>query len=301
MANNRRMQDLAGIEAFVAVVERGSFTRAAASLQTAKSSVSEAVRALEERMGARLLGRTTRSVAPTEAGIEFYRTCRRLLDELAAARREAQARHKAPAGTLRVAAPDGFAPRFIVPGLPAFRATHPGIDIELLEGAEAARLVDERLDLAIRIVAKPESSQVVRRIATSRVVVVGAPAYLAAAGTPATPADLQRHQLIGFSPLAWRDTWRLGRETVKVTPRLLSNSGESLRAAALAGLGLAAVPEWLVADAIVAGRLATVLDRHPAAAVGIYAVYPTNRLLTPRVRAFVDHLARDLMARGLPR
>jgi len=293
------MHDLAGIEAFVAVVERGSFTAAAKALQTAKSSVSEAVRALEERMGARLLGRTTRSVAPTEAGAAFYRSCRRMLDELAAARTEAQARHKSPAGTLRVAAPDGFAPRFIVPGLPAFRAAHPAIDIELVEGAAAARLVDERLDLAIRIVARPEPSLVVRRIATSRVVIVGAPAYLAAAGTPVTPREIVRHQLIGFSPLDWRDSWRLGKETVKVRPKLLTNSSESLRAAALAGLGLAAMPEWLAADAIVAGQLATVLDAHPAPSGGIYAVYPTNRLLTPRVRAFVDHLARDLRSRGL--
>jgi DNA-binding transcriptional LysR family regulator len=293
------MQDLAGIEAFVAVVERGSFTAAAKALQTAKSSVSEAVRALEERMGARLLGRTTRSVAPTEAGAAFYRSCRRLLDELQLARTEAQARHKSPAGTLRVAAPDGFASRFIIPGLPAFRAAHPAIDIELIEGAEPAKLVDERLDLAIRIVARPEPSLVVRRIATSRVVIVGAPAYLAAVGTPQKPQDILRHRLIGFSPLDWRDTWRLGKETVRVKPKLLTNSSESMRAAALAGLGLAAVPEWLVADAIVAGHLATVLDAYPPTAGGIYAVYPTNRLLTPRIRAFVDHLARDLRTRGL--
>lgn len=300
-ANNGGMHDLAGIEAFVAVVERGSFTAAAKALQTAKSSVSEAVRALEDRMGARLLGRTTRSVAPTEAGAAFYRTCRRLLDELATARAEAQTRHKSPTGTLRVAAPDGFAPRFIVPGLPSFRAAHPAIDIDLIEGASAARLIDERIDLAIRIVAKPEPSLVVRRIATSRIVIVAAPSYLAAAGTPTEPRDVSRHQLIGFSPLDWRESWRLGKETVKVTPKLLTNATESLRAAALAGLGLAAVPEWLVADAIVAGQLATVLDGHPAPAGGIYAVYPTNRLLTPRIRTFVDHLARDLRARGLPR
>jgi DNA-binding transcriptional LysR family regulator len=299
LANNGGMHELAGIEAFVAVVERGSFTAAAKALQTAKSSVSEAVRALEERMGARLLGRTTRSVAPTEAGAAFYRSCRRLLDELQAARTEAQARHKSPAGTLRVAAPDGFAPRFIVPGLPAFRAAHPAIDIELVEGAEPAKLVDEQLDLAIRIVARPEPSLVVRRIATSRVVIVGAPAYLAAAGTPQKPQDILRHRLIGFSPLDWRDTWRLGKETVRVKPKLLTNSSESLRAAALAGLGLAAAPAWLVADAIVAGQLATVLDSHPPTAGGIYAVYLTNRLLTPRVRAFVDHLVCDLRSRGL--
>ncbi len=149
-------------------------------------------------------------------------------------------------------------------------------DTDLIEGASAARLVDERI------------------------VVVAAPSYLAAAGTPAEPRDVSRHQLIGFSPLDWCESWRLVKQTVKVKPKLLTNATESLRAAALAGLGLAAVPEWLVADAIVAGQLTTVLDGHPAPAGGIYAVYPTNRLLTPRTRTFVDHLARDLRARGLP-
>ena len=116
------MDSFAGIEAFAAVVERGSFTAAAAALQTAKSSVSETVRALEERMGVRLLERTTRRVRPTEAGAAFYRHCRRLLDDLASARNEAQAAHKQPAGRLRIGAPDAFAERYIVPGLGAFLA-----------------------------------------------------------------------------------------------------------------------------------------------------------------------------------
>lgn len=235
------------------------------------------------------------------AGMAFYRTCRRLLDKLATARSAAQAQHASPADTLRVAAPYGFAPRFIVPGLAAFRAAHPAIDIELVESAAAARLVDERLDLAIRIVARPKPNLVVRRIATSQVVIVGAPAYLAAAGTPIQPREIARHALMGYSPLEWRESWRLGKETVKVTPKLLTNNTESLRATALSGLGLAAVPEWLVADALVDGQLATVLAAHPAPAGGLYAVYQTNRLLTPRIRAFVDHLARDLCTRGLPR
>ncbi len=131
--------------------------------------------------------------------------------------------------------------------------------------------------------------------------IVGAPSYLAAAGTPTEPREIARHALIGYSPLEWRESRRLGNETVKVAPKLLTNSVESLRAAALAGLGLAAAPDWLVADALVAGRLAVVLAAHAAPSVGVYAVYPTNRLLTPRIRAFVDHLARDLRARGLPR
>lgn len=295
------MDSFAGIEAFAAVVERGSFTAAAAALQTAKSSISETVRALEERMGVRLLERTTRRVRPTEAGTAFYRHCRRLIDDAASARSEAQAAHKQPVGRLRVAAPDAFAERYIVPGLVAFLSAYPGIAVEMVEAAAAADLVEQGLDLAIRVVEQPEPRLVVRRIATSRIVIVAAPGYLAAAGTPREPRDVLHHHLIGFTPLAWRDTWRLGRETIAVQPRLLTNSTESLRAAALAGLGLAAVPEWLVADALVTGQLTRVLADHATSSGGIYAVYPTNRLLASRVRLFVDHIARDLRARGLPR
>jgi DNA-binding transcriptional LysR family regulator len=295
------MDSFAGIEAFAAVVERGSFTAAAASLQTAKSSVSETVRALEDRMGVRLLERTTRRVRPTEAGSAFYRHCRRLLDDMASARSEAQAAHKQPSGRLRVAAPDAFAERYIVPGLSAFLARYPTIEIELVEAAAAVDLSEQGVDLAIRVVEKPEPRLVVRRIATSRIVIVASPGYLAASGTPGKPRDILHHQLIGFTPLAWRDSWRLGKETIAVRPRLLTNNGESLRAAALAGLGLAALPEWLVADALVAGQLTRVFGDHETPFGGIYAVYPTNRLLASRVRVFVDHIARDLRARGLPR
>ncbi len=278
LANNAGMEAFTGIEAFARVVETGSFTAAAQALQTAKSSISETVRGLEERMGVRLLDRTTRRVRTTEAGAAFYRRCRRLLDEAAEARSEAQAAHRAPAGRLTVAAPD-----------------------ELVAGSTAARLIDEGIDLAIRIVEKPEPSLVVRRIATSRVIVVASPGYLAQHGTPHKPRDILGHRLVAFSPLAWRSSWRLGKETISVEPKLLTNDGEALRAAALAGLGLVALPEWLVVDVMVAGQLVRVLTDHDAPASGIYAVYPTNRLLTPKIRVFVDHIVRDLRARGLPR
>jgi DNA-binding transcriptional LysR family regulator len=120
-------------------------------------------------------------------------------------------------------------------------------------------------------------------------------------GAPHKPRDILKHHLIGFAPIAWRDTWRIGKETIAVRPRVLTDNTESVRAAALAGLGLAAAPEWLVADAMVAGQLTRVLGEHATPSSGIYAVYPTNRLLASRVRLFVDHLARDLRARGLPR
>ncbi len=293
------MDSFSGFEAFVAVVERGSFTAAAASLQTAKSSVSETVRALEDRLGVRLLERTTRRVRPTAAGADFYRHCRRLIDEAQAARREAQAAQKEPSGRLRIGTPDGFAERHVVPGLATFLARYPTLDIELVEAAGTADLVAAGLDLAIRVVERPEPKLVVRRIGTQRVVLVAAPAYLSAAGTPQAPRDLLAHRLVGFSPLSWRDTWRVGRETLAVRPRLLTDSSESLRAAALAGLGIVALPDWLVGDALVSGQLVQLLPKERLPSGGLYAVYPTNRLLASRVRLFVDHLARDLKVRGL--
>jgi DNA-binding transcriptional LysR family regulator len=291
------MDPFAGVETFVRVVESGSFTAAAAALQTAKSSVSDTIRGLEDRLGVRLLDRTTRRVRPTEAGAEFYAHCCRLLEDARRAQNDVRARRAAPQGTLRIASPEGFAERFIFPGLPGFLARHRSLSIELVEGTAYARLVEENLDLAIRIIRAPEPSWVVRRIGISEVIVVASPGYLAAAGVPERPADLVRHQLIGFSPLVWRDTWALGGESVGVRPRVLTNLSGSLRAAALAGLGLTALPGWMVADALVAGALVQVLADHPAPPSGIYAVYPTNRLLTPAVRAFVDHLARDLRVR----
>lgn len=299
-ANNAAMDSFAGFEAFVRVVEAGSFTAAAARMQTAKSSLSETVRALEERLGVRLLERTTRRLRPTEAGQLLYARARRLIDESAATRAELQALQATPAGRLRVAAPDGFAERFLVPGLVGFLAAYPAVDVELVESAGAARLVEDEFDLAIRVAPAPEPTLVVRRLATSSVIVVAAPAYLAAAGTPCAPSELPTHRCVGFAPLAWRDTWLLGDEEVHIRPKLLTSSGESLRAAALAGLGLVALPDWMVLDALASGALVRVLPDFPAAGIGIYAVYPTNRLIAPKVRSFVDHIAREIRTRGLP-
>ena len=293
------MTAFSGIEAFVRVVETGSVTAAAARLQTAKSSVSETVRALEERLGVRLLDRGARRVRPTEAGLAFYARCRRLLEEAEAARIEVQALQQAPAGRLRVAAPEGFAARWLVPAMAGFLARHPAMEIDLVEAAGQVRLVEDGFDLAIRVTAETAPGLVVRRLATSRVVIVGAPAYLAQHGVPAVPSDLARHRCIGFSPLPWRDTWTLGGESVAIRPVLLSDGSDSIRAAALAGVGLAALPDWAVADCLLAGTLARVLAAHAAPESGIYAVYATNRLMVPKVRAFVDHVAAGLRARGL--
>ncbi len=299
IANNRRMEPFAGIEAFVRVIEDGGFTAAAARLQTAKSSVSEAVRSLEERLGVRLLDRTTRRVRPTDAGLAFYRRCRRLMDDAESARAEIQIAGDAPSGLLRVTTPDGFAARFIIPSLGEFLNAFPAINLELVETQPFARLVDEGLDLAIRITSKPDENLIVRKIGFSRTVMVAAPSYLAGNPAPKSPAEIQMHQCVGFSPLTWRDAWPIGGETIAVKPRLLTNSTDSLRSAALAGLGLVVLPEWFVADALASGTLNRVLPGYDLPASAIYAAYPSNRLIPPKVRVFVDYVADQLKLRGL--
>lgn len=299
--NNAAMERLAGLEAFVRVVETGSFTRAAADLQTAKSSVSETVRALEDRLGVRLLERTTRHVRPTDAGRLFHARARRALDDLGAAQDEVRAFQGTPAGTIRVAVPESFGERFIVPGLSPFLAAFPGVSVELVSDARHVRLVEDEFELAIRIVGSPAPTLVVRHIGSQRIILVGTPGYFAAEGIPAVPADLSRHQCIGMAaPLPWHDVWRLGEHRITIASRLVANTGEALRAAALAGLGVAAVPDWLIVDALASGHLVRILEGYETLVSGIYAVYSTNRLLTPVVRSFVDHLARELCARGIP-
>lgn len=295
------MESFAGMETFARVVETGSFTAAAARLQTAKSSVSDSVRALEERLGVRLLERTTRRVRTTEAGRLFYARCRRLLDEAEAAKAEARAFQAAPTGRLRIAAPESFAERYIVPGLAAFIAKFPSVVIDLVSGARHVRLVEDEFDLAIRVAETPEPTLVARRIGTSRVIIVASPSYLSARGTPKAPEDLPRHRCVGVAaPLPWHDKWRIGADAVAIQPALIANTAEGLRAAALSGAGLVPLPDWAVADALAGGRLTRVLPEFETPSSGIFAVYPTNRLLTPVVRLFVEHVISDLRARGVP-
>ena len=294
------MERLGGIEVFVRVVETGSFTGAAARLQTAKSSVSNTVRALEAQLGVRLLERTTRHVRPTPAGRQFYARARRLLDDVDAAQDEVRLFQSGPSGRLRVAVPESFGERFILPGLAGFLGAFPATTVELISGAIHVRLVEDEFDLAIRMVAAPAPTLVARRIGSQHIILVAAQSYLSAHGVPAAPVDLLRHQCIGMAPpLPWHGGWQIGEKTIAVTPRLTVSTGEALRAAAVAGMGIVAVPDWIVGDALASGQLVCVLKAHVASESGIYAVYPTNRMLTPLVRAFVDHLVRDLRARGV--
>lgn len=292
------MDRLDGIAAFALVVETGSFTAAAQRLKLSKSAVSAHVQRLEERLGVQLLTRTTRRVATTEAGAAYHGHCVRILAEAEAAEQAAAALHREPRGTLKVSAPDTFGWMHVAPAIPTFRARFPEIAIDLRLEERHVSLVDERLDLAIRIGSLPDSPLVVRRLAPSRLLLCAAPGYLKQCGAPQSPRDLERHACLCFPPL-WRDGhWHLlsrqSQARVPVAGALVTNSAEVLRTAALGGAGIAMLPTWAVAEELRGGALVRVLPAWAPPASVIHAVYPGNRRMSAKVRAFVDHLLRHI-------
>jgi DNA-binding transcriptional LysR family regulator len=294
--DNRPMDPLDGIAAFARVVDSGSFSAAARRLNVSKSAISAHVQRLEERLGVRLLNRTTRRVSVTEAGAAYYRHCGRILAEAEAAEQAASALQREPRGTLRVSAPDSFGWMHVAPAVPAFLKRYPDLAIDIKLSAAYVNLVDEGLDLAIRIGVLEDSALVARKLASSRLVLCAAPAYLEERGMPRAPDDLAGHNCLCADLLSWGDEWRLvgkrGEVRVPVNGSFRSNNAEMLRAAALDGVGIAALPTWAVAEQLRSGMLQRVLTAWEAPASTIYAVYPGNRLMSMKVRAFVDHLAR---------
>lgn len=293
-----RVTAFAGLETFAAVVERRSFTAAARQLGLSKSFVSETVKHLEDTLGVRLLDRTTRSVSPTEAGQLVYARAARALQEAQSARSEVQQLQRKPVGRLRVAVFEAFHRFGVLAGLTAFIEANPALQLELIEGAGVVDLVKEGIDLAIRVTPQPGRGLIVRRLGTSRVVIVAAPAYLARAGVPRQPAELAGMRVAAFAPLFYAREWRFMKSgqplVIPVRPALLAHNTETLRAAARAGVGVTALPLWMVSDLLGSGELVQLLPDHPLPESGVYAVYPSNRLMTPKVRLFVEQLVRFL-------
>lgn len=294
--DNPVMDPLDGIATFARVVESGSFSAAADRLALSKSAVSAHVQRLEERLGVRLLNRTTRRLSVTEAGAAYYRHCARILAEAEAAEQAAGALQREPRGTLRISAPDSFGTMHVAPAVPAFLRRYPELSVDITLSPAHVNLLEEGLDLAIRIGVLEDSPLVVRKLAPSRLVLCAAPAYLGERGKPREPGDLARHNCLCTSLLPWGDEWRLagkrGERRVAVSGSLRSNSADMLRSAAIDGIGIALLPSWAVAEELRSGVLQRVLEGWEPPASTIYAVYAGNRLMSMKVRAFVDHLAR---------
>jgi DNA-binding transcriptional LysR family regulator len=290
------------IEIFASVVEAGNITRAAKKRGLSKSRVSEMVMTLEARLGVRLLDRNTRRVSPTEEGAMFYERCRRAIDEVDSGEAEMLARQDVPSGHLRIGSPEGFADRHLVPALAQFLQLYPCMTAELVEDQRSVSLIEQGLDMTVRVVREPDPALIVRRLATSRILICASPALLLQHGIPDTPEAAADLPTIGFSSLSWAREWSLVRgsdaRTVAVRPLVLCNSTVTLRKAAIAGLGVTAIPQWAVSEELESGRLVRVLQEWKLPESGIFAVYPSNRLITAKVRRFVDILA-PLLRRSL--
>jgi DNA-binding transcriptional LysR family regulator len=204
------------------------------------------------------------------------------------------ARQDEPMGHLRIGAPDGFADRYVAPALATFLAAYPSVTAEIVEDIRFANLVEQRLDLTIRIVREPDDAAIVRRLGTSEVVICAAPELIERRGAPTHPTEIGNWPCVGFAMANWWREWRFEAPealSIPIKPCFISNGTGSLRAAGVAGIGLTAIPRWAITDELAAGLLEVVLPDWKLMESGIYAVYPSNRLVTTKVRRFVDHLA----------
>lgn len=290
------MQNLTDIAIFVKVVELSSFTAAAEALESSQPVVSKAVTRLEEKLGARLLNRTTRRLSLTEAGSELYRRSVRALQEIENAELEVARFQTEPRGTLRVAAPMSFSILHLGPVIQTFLERFPGVTVELNMDDRQVDLIEEGYDVAIRIGRLQDSNLVARKITPCRQVMCASPAYLAKRGTPERPEDLLEHNCIVYSFLQGPREWRLvdadgETHAVPVNGTLHSNNGLVNRAAATAGAGIVLLPTFYIGDEVRSGALKPVLCNFKPQDLAVYAVYPERRNLTPKVRAFVDFLA----------
>lgn len=294
----KTLDPLAGVAAFLSVAEAASFSRAAEALGMSRATVSAQVQELERRLGIRLLQRTTRTVALTEAGTAYLEALSGVLPQLREAERAAASFQREAVGRLRVSAAPDLGPDHIVPAVARFLELNPGLAIELDLSLETVNLVEERFDLAIRGTISVEPNVVTRQIGASPILVCAAPAYLARAGTPAHPDELARHACLHFSRLRWGRVWHFHRDgaglRVPIVPRLESNDGRSLLAAAVAGLGIALEPAFVVGPAIRAGSLVPILADWEVATIPVHAVYPANRHIAVKVKTFVSFLAAHL-------
>lgn len=303
------LDDIAAMVTFARVVRTRSFSTAARELDLSKSAVSKRVAALEERLGLRLLNRTTRKLATTEAGELFYERCLRILEEAESAMDTAAAQHEEPHGILRVNGPVWFGQMHLSPLVPPLLQVYPRLTIELTLTDQFIDPIEERQDITVRIARLADSSLVARKLGEDRRVVVASPTYLARHGSPRAPVDLLDHECLRFARISLRDEWRFLRApvppgsgptpredemSVAVRGRLTTDSGKALIDAALAGVGLAMLPTFMIAPNLRSGELVPLLEDWIPRGHGIYALHGHHRHVPPKVRVFLDALGERL-------
>jgi DNA-binding transcriptional LysR family regulator len=295
---------LAALGIFVQVVDAGSFSAVARRQRIGQPAVSKAIVQLEEWLGVSLLLRSTRSVAPTEAGRIFYERAKRTVEEADEAVLAAQGSAKGLSGKLRVTASICFGRLHVIPSLSAFFAKHPDLDLELVLDDRYVDLVDEGIDVALRTGPMPNSNMTARRIAEGRSMVVATPAYLQRHGTPTSPDELVNHQAIILTRGGGRDSFtflKADREmSVTLQGRLRVTQAEGLREAVICDLGLAVAAEWLFSPELKSAKVVPVLQDWSLPPTLLSAVYPTGRLASTKARTFVSFFERCMAAREDP-
>ncbi|MFZ3181426.1 MAG: LysR family transcriptional regulator [Methylocystis silviterrae] len=294
------MDRLHELEVFVAVADAGSFAKAGTRLRLSPPAVTRAISALEERLGARVFNRTTRSLTITDIGQRFLESARRILIDLDSAEKEAVGETAVPNGHLMLTASVTFGRSAFAPVVCAFLNQHPRVTVSVLLLDRIANLVEEGIDLAVRIGPLPDSNLVAKKIGTVRRILVASPDYLVRRGVPQTPADLRLHSIIAFTGLMPNREWRFldGKKgnSVSFVPRLEINDAAASIAAAEMGDGITVALSYMVADQIRDGRLAPVLDSFTPPPVPVHLVYPQSRLVSSKLRAFIDFAAPRLHA-----
>ena len=295
------MDRWAAMEAFVRVVEAGSFVNAAERLGISTSSLSRLIADLEQHLGARLLNRTTRRLSLTESGQAYYERAVALLAELSEAEALAGQAAAQASGTLRLTCSYNMAEQQVAPAIARFAARQPNVKFEVIVSDRIVDLVEEGFDLAIRIGRIGSERLVARRLGSMRTLLTAAPSYLAVHGTPKHPDELGGHNALTYAyastPRVWRCTGPAGSShELRVAGSLHANSGDALRAAAVAGLGVICEPDFLVAAALERGELVRLMPEYDWGGGDIWAVYPSRRHLSLKVRLFVDHIAASFAA-----
>lgn len=294
--------DFITLRSFVAVVESGSFVRAAEQLNASTAAISRRIAALEQSLGSQLINRTTRRIDITEAGQRFYEDVVNIIQLLGEAEERARVGKEAATGSMRVAAPLSFGIERVAPVLPEFMRRHPGLKVQLLLEDRYTDLHSEAIDVAIRIGSSlPDSSLVAVRIASIARVFCASPDYLSRNGEPITPLELKSHQCLHYSLLSLRDEWGFlfsdPAQAADIKSALSANNAEALKECAIGGMGITLLPRFVVEDALEDGRLRQVLTSYSPSPSGLFAVRPSRRYVPARVRLFIDFL-REAFGEG---
>lgn len=288
------MDKLDAMNVLAKVVASGSFAEAARRLGVTRSAISKAITQLEQALGARLLDRTTRRVTPTEAGLAYYERCLAILAQISETEAQISRLHDEPKGVLKVNAPMSFGTLYLGSAIADFMGRYGDLKVELMLTDRMVDPLEEGVDVTVRIGAMVDSSLIARRISTARVVLVASPEYIARHGEPEEPGDLGSHKCLHYGHSTTVPRWQLTDNelalTVPISACLSSNNGDTLRDAAVKGIGIARLPSFLVGADIAAGRLVVVLRDYPPQDATIHALYAPNRFLAAKTRVFIDFL-----------